>query len=377
MGLGLRLKWERLNRYRYLRRADDYRAALSRTKPLLTYLGWLGFQNMGDEALYLAFRDELFPNALLQPHDDFSLLSILSGFSNERLNVLGGGTLINVDPYLLALEKIRARGERYVVWGTGVADLDFWSKHPEHSDRGNSERWLSVLRDAEYIGVRGPRSAAWLTENGISGVEVIGDPALSIRPAAKKVQGGRRILGINLGSHDPVSGGQDGVFQAVVALIRHALQRGFIVQYFALHAIDAVLGHTLKTTIPEEGFEVLPFNASVAETMQQLAGFDFVVGQRLHATILACAQGVPNLSLSYQPKCLDFLESIKQAALALPTDAITSTALIERFEWLVHSEMAVHAAIGAQCDHFRNLQRSNATVLLAKHSLSSFQEAAS
>jgi polysaccharide pyruvyl transferase WcaK-like protein len=208
-------------------------------------------------------------------------------------------------------------------------------------------------------------------------VEVIGDPALSIRPAANKPRGVKRILGINLGSHDPVSGGQDGVFEAVVALIRHALQRGFIVQYFALHAIDAVLGRALKDAVPQDGFELLPFNASVAETMQQLASFDFVVGQRLHATILACAQGVPNLSLSYQPKCLDFLESIKQTVLALPTEAITPTALIERFEWLVHSEMAVHAAIVTECDRFRDLQRSNATALLAKHSLFNLQGAAS
>jgi polysaccharide pyruvyl transferase WcaK-like protein len=129
--------------------------------------------------------------------------------------------------------------------------------------------------------------------------------------------------------------------------------------------------------VSEHGFELLPFNASVAETMQQLAGFDFVVGQRLHATILACAQGVPNLSLSYQPKCLDFLESITQAELALPTETITSAGLIERFEWLVHSEMAVHAAIVTECDRFRDLQRSNATALLAKHSLFRFQGAAS
>lgn len=375
MGLELRSKWERLNRYGYLRRTEDYQAALVRAKPLLTYIGWLGYRNMGDEALYLAFRDELFRDALVLPHDDFSALSCLSGFSNERLIILGGGTLINVDPYLSALEKFRARDERYVVWGTGVADLDYWSRHPEHSDRGNSERWLSILRDARYIGVRGPRSAAWLTENGIDGVEVIGDPALSIRPASRKVQTDTGVLGINLGSHDPVSGGGEGVFDAVVSLIRHALQQGFKVQYFALHAIDAEIGRALKAAVPSDGFELLPFNASVDETMHQLAGFDYVVGQRLHATILACAQGVPNLSLSYQPKCLDFLESIKHPELALPTEEITSVGLIERFEWLVQSGTVVRNAIVSECDRFRNLQRANASALLARHKLSSIQRA--
>lgn len=375
MGLGLGLKWDRLNRYSYLRRAEDYRAALLRAKPILTYIGWLGYRNVGDEALYLSFRDELFRDALLLPYDDFSALNCLSGLSNERLIVLGGGTLINVNPYLLALEKFRARGERYVVWGTGVADLDYWSRHPEHSDRGHPERWLSILRDARYIGVRGPRSAAWLTENGIDDVEVVGDPALSIRPAPRKAQADTSVLGINLGSHDPVSGGGEGVFDSVVSLIRHTLQLGFKVQYFSLHAIDAEIGRALKAAIPSNGFELLPFNASVNETMHQLAGFDYVVGQRLHATILACAQGVPNLSLSYQPKCLDFLESIKQPELALPTEEITPVGLIERFEWLVQSRTVVRNAIVSECDRFKNLQRANASALLARHKLSSIQGA--
>lgn len=367
MGLGLRAKRERMIRYSYLRRTEDYRAALLRTKTLLTYIGWLGYQNVGDEALFLAFRDELFRDALLLSYDDFSALSYLSRFSKKRLIVLGGGTLINVEPYLSALEKFRARGERYVVWGTGVADLEYWSRYPEHTYRGNSERWLSVLRDASYIGVRGPRSATWLTENGITGVEVIGDPALSISPAPRKTLANTGVLGINLGSHDPVSGSSESVFSAVVSLIFHALQQGFEVRYFSLHTIDAEIGRALKAVVASTGFELLPFNASVNETMSQLAGFDFVVGQRLHATILACAQGLPNLSLSYQPKCLDFLESINHLELALPTEDITPTGLIDRFEWLVQSRTSVRNAIVSECDRLRHIQRARASFLLAKY----------
>lgn len=376
LGLGLRVKWDRLNRYGYLRRTTDYRAALLRKKPLLTYIGWLGHQNIGDEALYLSFRDELFKDALVLPHDDFSALRYLSGLASERLTILGGGTLINVDPYLHVLERARARGERYAVWGTGVADLDYWSRHPQHGDRGNSERWLDVLRDARYIGVRGPRSAAWLAENGIDGVEVIGDPALSIRPAPENVHAGVRTLGINLGSHDPVSGGGESVFDSTLTLIRHALRQGYKVQYFALHDLDAEIGQALKAEVTSAGFELLPFNASVDETMQQLAGFDYVVGQRLHATILACAQGVPNLSLSYQPKCLDFLESINLPELALPTEEISSSGLIERFEWLVQAETAVRSSIVSECNRFRTLQRHSASTLLARCNSSNLEGAA-
>jgi Uncharacterized conserved protein len=100
--------------------------------------------------------------------------------------------------------------------------------------------------------------------------------------------------------------------------------------------------------------------------MRQLAGFDYVVGQRLHATILACVQGVPNLSLSYQPKCLDFLESINMPELALPTEDISSTGLIERFEWLVQAETVVRNSIVSECNQFRTLQQQNASTLLTR-----------
>ncbi len=129
-------------------------------------------------------------------------------------------------------------------------------------------------------------------------------------------------------------------------------------QCFALHPIDAQIGRALKKAVPSDGFEMLPFSASVDATMRQLAGFDYVVGQRLHATVLACAQGVPNLSLSYQPKCLDFLDSIKQPELALPTEEITSGGLIERFEWLVQSRTPVRNAVVAECDRLRTIQHA-------------------
>lgn len=377
MGLGLRLKWDRLNRYRSLRRLEDYRAVLQLKQPVLAYIGWVGHRNVGDEALYFAFRDVLFKQTLVLPHDDFSALRYLSGFAQERLHVLGGGTLINVDPYLAALEAVRARGDRYVVWGTGVADLGYWSKHPEHTDRGNAQRWLSVLRDAGHIGVRGPRSAAWLAENGIIGVDILGDPALSL-PAATRDPGREQgVLGINLGSHDPVSGGKDNVMTAVISLIRHALGRGLKVRYFSLHAIDFEIGAALQTEIASDGFERLPFNASVDETMRQLAGCDYVVGQRLHATILACVQGLPNLSLSYQPKCLDFLDSIRQADLALPTETITAAGLIERFEWLIQSATPVQEAITSECARLKNVQRLSAARVLATHTTSRLQGATS
>jgi polysaccharide pyruvyl transferase WcaK-like protein len=347
-----------------LRRAGDYAAALSGTKPIFSYIGYLGHGNVGDEALFAAFRDVLFAEALVLPEDDYSFLKVFGNARRRQIVMLGGGTLINVDPYLPPLQRCRSAGQRYVVWGTGVADLDFWTGHPEQTGRGNADSWLTVLRGAEYIGVRGPRSRAWLTENGIENVEVIGDPALSVAKAKPSERRENNVLGINLGSHDPVSGGQGPVYNAVVALIEHALRNGLRVKYLSLHEIDEQIGRNLESSLGSEGLDVLPFSASVQETLNQLAGIDFLVGQRLHATVLACAQGVPNLSLSYQPKCLDFLESIGQAVLAVPTDDISAPALIQRFDWLVHSAGALRVQIELECSRFKSLQLASAQRLM-------------
>jgi len=366
MGFGLRYKWSRFKRYSYLRRAEDYRDALRRSRPVISYIGFLGHRNVGDEALYNAYRDYLFRDALLVAHDDFSPLAALSSLNPNRIVMLGGGTLINVTPYLLELEKLVARNENFVVWGSGVADLSYWSQHAQHKDRGNADRWLEVLRRAGYVGVRGPRSVRTLTESGIKGVEMLGDPALSI-PAAKRTRrSSTQVVGINLGSHDPVSGGDQRVFDSVLALIPKLFAQGYEVEYFSLHRIDLEIGHSLKAKLGDARLRILPFDSDVDQTMSQLADMDYAIGQRLHATILACAQGTPNLSLSYQPKCLDFLESIDQAKLALPTDSISPEALVERFEWLVANAATVAKDVRHACDHFRALQSSRASNLLAE-----------
>lgn len=355
-------------KYRYLRRREDYAAVLGQAAPVLTYIGYLGHHNIGDEALFEAFRDRLFTRALLLPYDDVSPLAGLVRFKVNRWAVLGGGTLINVNPYLDALERCVAQGRPFAVFGTGVADLEYWSQHPQYQ-RGNVERWVKVLAKAAYIGVRGPRSLRWLQEQGIQSAELIGDPALCVEAVA----GGARdvspraqpVLGVNLGSHDPVSGGAEPTLAATAALVRHAIAKGFAVRFVPLHYIDEEAAHRLQQMLNPGEMSTLRFTGAVADTLAQIQECTVLVGQRLHATVLACALDVPTLSLSYQPKCLDFLESLHCAELAVDTQGITDSALIERFDWLCAQREPLLAKIAAARDSLRTLQRQRAAQLLA------------
>jgi polysaccharide pyruvyl transferase WcaK-like protein len=82
------------------------------------------------------------------------------------------------------------------------------------------------------------------------------------------------------------------------------------------------LGEEIASPAYEVAFDPETIEASIA-------GCDVVIGQRLHSVILAFAYGVPALSLSYQPKCLDFLESVGFADLSLKTDDVIAGRLVE------------------------------------------------
>ncbi|HEX6707047.1 MAG TPA: polysaccharide pyruvyl transferase family protein [Albitalea sp.] len=345
-------------RYAYLRRPRDYRQALERQRLQLRYVGWLGHRNIGDEVLFEAFRDTLFDDCLLVPYEDFSLLSAVASARRTTAVVLGGGTLINERLHLDPLDEAHREGRPFFVFGTGVSDPGYWAQYPK-ARWLDIESWKRRLATARYIGVRGPRSCEWLHAQGITQAEVIGDPALSIAlPEPVPRSADAPLLGINLGAHDPVMGAPGSDFAAVLALIRHVVARGWRVRFLAMHPIDQRLGRRLKQEIADPAFELPAFDPDCRALLRAIASCDCVVGQRLHVTVLACAVAVPNLSLSYQPKCLDFLESIGREDLALKTDQLTPPLLIERLEWLQGADLSPQ--LRSRCDALRTLQRQRA-----------------
>lgn len=365
MGYGIKTHLKGYRQYKYLRGAAELGDAVDGQKPLLRYIGWLGNQNIGDEALYLAFKRVLFPQCLLMPFYDLSVTSSLAHFKRQKYVVLGGGTLINDDSYLAPLEQAQRAGYKTFVFGTGVGDLAYWSQFPQ-ANRGNSKRWLSALGNASYVGVRGPRSLKWLHENGIAQAEIVGDAALALVSADERQAGDERVMvALNLGSHDPVSGGANQLFEVAVAFSHYLLARGYGISYVSMHSIDHAVGVKLAARVKNDAFILQPLTADTDEVLRQLSQTQLVVGQRLHTTVLACALGIPNLSLSYQPKCLDFLESIHRADLAVPTDGITLDGLVERFTALESGAEKIAAELAAACGAFRDQQIATASRLLA------------
>src|SRR5690606_12642454 len=87
-------------------------------KPVVRYVGWTGHDNMGDEALLEAITGAL---------DWAEVRTAKRG----DLLLLGGGTLINRGSYLDWLEDQDSPRLERAVFGTGVANPDFWRDRDE------------------------------------------------------------------------------------------------------------------------------------------------------------------------------------------------------------------------------------------------------
>jgi len=251
------------------------------------------------------------------------------------------------------------------VFGTGVGDLKFWSRHTANQpQRGNQKRWIAALKQAEYVGVRGPRSLSWLESNGITNAEIIGDPALMLRSSKRNSATNERVIGLNLGSHDPIDGDSEKLLNSIKIFCHHAIKRGYRIEYLSMSPIDHGIGKILASEFRPNNFSIKPFSNSTTALMNQISTCDVVVGQRLHVTVLACAAEVPNLSLSYQPKCLDFLESLDRTDLSIPTNEISAASLIERFAWIEKRAEEIKQQLNFSVNSFRSLQRSAAEKVL-------------
>jgi polysaccharide pyruvyl transferase WcaK-like protein len=209
--------------------------------------------------------------------------------------------------------------------GTGVASPEFWGLT---EDPGRWVRWLS---SCAYVGVRGPQSAETLRSWGYRGdLEICGDSAL-LSTASQGVERREGLVVVApVWTKGELWGGSDrDVVAALAASVNQWHGEGREVVCLASSPEDD--GQILQLS-QATGGTVLPYHAGYLEpqgAIDLLASAEVVVGERLHACILAAAVSTPFVGIEYRPKLRDFAESVGRSGLLLKTDELTSDSLAD------------------------------------------------
>lgn len=313
------------------------------------YIGFLGYQNLGDEILYQSFQ-RLFPAFQLLAYDGamnsihnppFSYypieLALYRSWIKSRnfynLVFLGGGTLINRQQYLSRFQHALQSTDRCVVFGTGVCNPQFWHERDSHEDYLNLIReWLPTLEQATSVQVRGPLSAKILEAYGLQKPDFISDPALSLCQPRSISFDRKGTIGVNVGSHGVLWGNQQQVEQTMQTVLTHLIDLGWRIELMPFHQSDLKLSRRLAqgfssphVSIWQDAIQI----DQIAQTLERIQSYDLLIGQRLHSIVLAAGCAVPFIALSYAPKCDDFLASIGFQDFSIPTDQINLDVILE------------------------------------------------
>lgn len=282
--------------------------------------GWLGKNNLGDEALFEAAKFLFYRFYLLRFDASRPEIMILKQFPFIKAGILAGGTLINKpeDWWLELPSKFLDICPNLFVFGTGVAHPSFWEGRRH---QGNMiHKWKPLLEKCEYIGVRGPMSAELLTDVGIKDVEVVGDPVLVFAEDKISTSIMPNSIGLNIGTADGnVWGDEDTICSEFIKLATLARKANWTVKWFVVWPKDLQItqkaAELSKTS--HAIYKIYNDYGKYIELVKPLAAF---VGMKLHATILATCAFVPSIMLEYRPKCRDYMKSIGQEASTFRTD---------------------------------------------------------
>ena len=336
--------------------ADSKSVLAANVKVAGSYIGWVGYGNMGDEAMWMVCqrRFDRVEWSIQREREDRSLRGTLKRMLGSREKessyttaILGGGTIVNCGEVGLSLYRDARRqvGKPVPVFGSGIYMPGASSNIANWCDR--RAEWVSLFEELPVIGVRGPESKALLEEAGAKNVIISGDPAVMFhRPlgdehkyptqAKERLEWGTRRatqplrIGINAGGMKGIEYGDvDGINAAFVRTIDALLGRGHEVEMFSIwepdHSVcDQVAKRCAGAVRVEERSVVDP-----DEYLKFVERYDLVIALKLHAGILALAANVPAIMIEYQRKTHDFAASLGWEEYSVRGDQVGGDRLAE------------------------------------------------
>ena len=308
-------------------------------------LGYVGFGNLGDEAVLAGIRSSLRSRPVFRDAD-WTVLTA-NNESTARLHpdvrpaprwrwremadrcrgtdlfVLGGGSLLqdatsvrSVLWYCLMASIARTRSRRVLWWGHGIGPL-----------RSSLSRRLvrGLAAKADAISVRDRDSAQLLKECGFSGsVEVVADPAFLLQPIKNTGAKQGALLAMRLWGGRVPELPLDSLPAPLRSLPMH-------------HPVDNGL---------VSGVADIDWSGSSepwTDVLAALAHAEVLVSMRLHALILASISGTPFVALSYDPKVDALAKMTGQSDVAISVSEASRAAIADRIA-LVRASSARRSA---------------------------------
>lgn len=323
------------------------------------YIGWLGHGNLGDEAMYAAIRRDLTGLRLVRYESSPATrrLERLRGRRGLLKSVmLGGGTLINTPIWLETLEQGLARYGHAIMFGAGVRNPAFWDREPDNPDM--LPRWAELLSTVRIRTVRGPHSRRLLLDAGLDDVEVVGDPALGLADASVAPKTGRRRIALNFGrSAGRIWGGdEEAVADWAVRLIDRLVEQGWHCTLFPVWREDVAYVQGIARRCAAE-VPVFRRFLDVRSVLGLLRDCDVVIGEKLHAVVLAHCTYTPAIMLEYRPKCADYMASMDQTSMCLRTDRLDLDVVEGMLDALVADLQGIQARLWRRIRAYRERQK--------------------
>lgn len=335
-------------------------------RPLISYVGWHGRGNLGDDAIYDVVRWQLpsasFLSVPVLPHEKFFASARgLNRSLRRSAQLVGGGTLLGRRPWRLLVDRglqLTKNNGSYAV-GVGVEDPVFVGRG-SCSENDELKQWAPILSQFQSLSVRGPRSAELLADIGLE-VKVVGDPALLLRRPDVSAEEG--LIGVNLGfgndlwGHDP---------EALAEELRGAVN---VLSAQGYRFIGILMNRDDKRwtsqALRDSAAEIV-FPADAESAAREFARCSAAVVSRLHAGILASLSDTPLVSLEYQPKCRDFALSIDDERSLLRTDQVSAAAVVDRVGAAIADSPTIRTKTHSAVDRLRESIEAEYSALRAQ-----------
>lgn len=296
------------------------------------YIGWVNRSNVGDEAIYKAFEDEIMrrhPNDIeitaaqeLNPQQPFDVI------------ILGGGDLLSPWAYGWDVEYAHflTTGAKGVMLGCGSRNFyDIESVSNYNID--NFMVLKNNMEKSEAVFVRDEVTKAYVSSLTQKEISCIGDLALILdrrsiddKIASNKLKFTDKTVAINVAnSYNECFGlSDDKVAERITKICTDLIIEGYDVKLFSMYSLDNVIVKKIADQVHLAANKELDVITHDFFTPKEWVDFfhkcAFVISERLHGCILAAAAETPFISLAYRWKCINFCLLMGVPHLAIKTD---------------------------------------------------------